>query len=196
MGTAINGRAINQVLADAVAAGHVPRVAAIVADRDGILCEGGAGVRIARESDDPVTTSTQFRIMSMTKMVCTVAALQQIERGELDLDAPVDSYCPEFADVVVLEGRPCKPLTIGPSSGSSPTCPTRRTCRMSTRSTWSGVHHSTLRTRLDTITATVGFDPLDGIGRNRLGLAYLVQRLRNSRVLDLPAPAYSTSRTS
>jgi hypothetical protein len=72
MGTAINGRAINQVLADAVAAGHVPRVAAIVADRDGILYEGGAGVRIAGESDDPVTTSTQFRIMSMTKMVCTV----------------------------------------------------------------------------------------------------------------------------
>lgn len=104
MGTAINGRAINQVLADAVAAGHVPHVAVIVADRDGILYEGGAGVRIAGESDDPVTTSTQFRIMSMTKMVCTVAALQQIEKGELDLGAPVDSYCPEFAGVVVLEG--------------------------------------------------------------------------------------------
>jgi len=82
----------------------VPHVAAIVADRDGILYEGGAGVRIAGGSDDPVTTSTQFRIMSMTKMVCTVAALQQIKRGELDLDAPVDSYCPEFAGVVVLEG--------------------------------------------------------------------------------------------
>ena len=37
---------------------------------------------------------------------------------------------------------------------------------------------------------------LDGIGRNRLGLAYLVWRLRNSRVLDLPAPSYRTSRTS
>jgi CubicO group peptidase (beta-lactamase class C family) len=42
--------------------------------------------------------------MSMTKMVATVAALQQAERGRLDLDAPVAEYCPEFADVRVLEG--------------------------------------------------------------------------------------------
>ena len=57
------------------------------------------GCAIAGESDDPVGTSTQFRIMSMTKMVCTAAALQQKERGDLDLDAPVEDYCPEFADV-------------------------------------------------------------------------------------------------
>src|SRR5439155_9864383 len=45
-----------------------------------------------------------FHIMSMTKIVATTAALQQMERGELDLDAPVDSYCPQFADVQVLDG--------------------------------------------------------------------------------------------
>jgi methyl acetate hydrolase len=45
-----------------------------------------------------------FRIMSMTKMPCTVAALQQVENGHLDLDAPVAQYCPEFADVQVLAG--------------------------------------------------------------------------------------------
>jgi CubicO group peptidase (beta-lactamase class C family) len=37
---------------------------------------------------------TLFRIMSMTKMPCTVAALQQVEQGNLDLDAPVADYCP------------------------------------------------------------------------------------------------------
>ncbi len=84
--------------------GAVPHVAAIVADRDGVLYEGGAGIRIAGESDDPVGTSTHFRIMSMTKMVCTVAALQQKERGGLDFDAPVEEYVPDFADVKVLEG--------------------------------------------------------------------------------------------
>lgn len=104
MGRAIDGSAIDAVLEGAVASGAVPHVAAIAADRDGILYEGGAGVRIAGESDDPVTTSTQFRIMSMTKMVCTTAALQQKERGELDLDAPVEEYCPEFAQVQVLDG--------------------------------------------------------------------------------------------
>ena len=40
----------------------------------------------------------------MTKMVTTTAALQQVERGNLDLDAPVEQYLPEFADLQVLEG--------------------------------------------------------------------------------------------
>ena len=104
MSSAINGSAIDKVLRDAVAAGAVPHVAAIAADRDGIIYEGGAGPRTAGESNDAVTTSTVFHIMSMTKMVATTAALQQAERGELNLDAPVDTYRPEFAEVQVLEG--------------------------------------------------------------------------------------------
>lgn len=104
MSRTIDGTGIDHVLEAAVSRGAVPHVAAIAADADGIFYEGGAGVRIAGESDDPVTTSTQFRIMSMTKMVCTAAALQQVERGELDLAAPVEQYVPEFADVKVLDG--------------------------------------------------------------------------------------------
>jgi PucR-like helix-turn-helix protein len=51
-----------------------------------------------------------------------------------------------------------------------------------------GVHHSTLQTRVDAISDIVGFDPLSGLGRTRLGIAYLVWRLRHSHVFDLPAP--------
>ena len=104
MSRALDTEAIDKVLQDGVDSGAVPHVAAIAADRDGIIYEGGTGVRIAGESDDPVGTSTQFRIMSMTKMVATTAALQQVERGELDLDAPVEDYRPEFAELQVLEG--------------------------------------------------------------------------------------------
>lgn len=104
MSTRIDPGMIDKVLREAVSTGAVPHVAAIAADRDGILYEGGAGVRIAGESDDPVGTSTQFRLMSMTKMVCTTVALQQVERGELDLDAAVADYVPAFADVPVLDG--------------------------------------------------------------------------------------------
>src|SRR5437660_1721056 len=84
--------------------GNVPPVAAIAADRDGVMYEGGAGVRAIGEADDPVGAGTQFRIMSMTKMVATVAALQQVEQGRLDLDAPVEQYRPEFAQIQVLDG--------------------------------------------------------------------------------------------
>ncbi len=104
MTRSIDGSGIDEVLEEAVDDGAVPHVAAIAADADGVFYEGGAGVRIAGESDDPVDTSTQFRIMSMTKMVCTTVALQQKERGELDFDAPVEDYLPEFADLKVLDG--------------------------------------------------------------------------------------------
>jgi CubicO group peptidase (beta-lactamase class C family) len=103
MGTAIDGTAIDKVLRDAVDSGAVPHVAAIAASRDGVIYEGSAGLRAAGESD-PVTVDTLFRIMSMTKMPCTVAALQQVEKGQLDLQAPVADYCPEFAGLQVLTG--------------------------------------------------------------------------------------------
>ena len=60
MTRSINGEAIDAVLAAAVERGAVPHVAAIVADADGVFYEGGAGVRVQGESEDPVTTSTQF----------------------------------------------------------------------------------------------------------------------------------------
>ena len=103
MSSAIDAAAIDKVLQDAVASGAVPHVAAIAADRDGVIYQGAAGPRAAGESD-PVSTGTLFRIMSMTKMPCTVAALQQVEQGNLDLDAPVAEYRPEFAGVQVLTG--------------------------------------------------------------------------------------------
>ena len=59
-----------------------------------------------------------------------------------------------------------------------------------------GVHHSTLQTRLDAISNIVGFDPLDGVGRTRLGIAYLVWRLRHSHVLDAPAPTAELAHTN
>lgn len=50
------------------------------------------------------------------------------------------------------------------------------------------VHHSTLQARCDTIKADLGFDPLQGFGRTRLGTAFLVHRLSRSTVLDMPTP--------
>jgi methyl acetate hydrolase len=101
--TDIDGAGIDKVLRDAVDSGAVPHVAAIAADRDGVIYQGAAGPRAVGE-DAPVSTDTLFRIMSMTKMPCTVVALQEMEKGNLDLDAPVVNYCPEFDEVQVLTG--------------------------------------------------------------------------------------------
>jgi len=71
---------------------------------------------VAGESE-PVTPDTMLRIASMTKTITTVAALQLWERGHLHLEAPVDTYCPQFAVLQVLDGfdgdtpRLCPPAT-------------------------------------------------------------------------------------
>jgi len=94
---------IDEVLQNAVARGDVPGVVAMAAGDAGPIYEGAAGVREAG-SDDPITADTMLRIASMTKMVTTVAALQLVEQGNLDLDEPVAKYRPEFAELQVLEG--------------------------------------------------------------------------------------------
>jgi len=94
---------IDSVLQAAVDAGAVPNVVAMAADTSGPIYEGAAGPRAVGASD-PVTPDTMFRIASMTKMVATVAALQLVERGQLDLDDPIETYLPEFGELQVLEG--------------------------------------------------------------------------------------------
>ncbi|WP_404472846.1 hypothetical protein [Microbacterium aerolatum] len=59
-----------------------------------------------------------------------------------------------------------------------------------------GIHHSTMTTRVATVAGELGFDPLDGIGRLRFGLAYLVWRLQTSGPLTLPAPVDGIARTA
>lgn len=50
-------------------------------------------------------------------MMCTVAALQQAEKGALELDAPVDTCRTEFADLGVLEGFDDDTPKIRPGGG-------------------------------------------------------------------------------
>ncbi len=107
---------IDRVLQDAVESGAVPNVVAMAADRSGVIYEGATGPRMAG-GRDPVTADTHFRIMSMTKMVATVAALQQMENGNLDLDAPVDTYCPDFAKLQVLDGFDGETPKLRPPAG-------------------------------------------------------------------------------
>jgi len=96
-------RRVDDVLQAAVENGDVPCVVAMAGDRDGVIYEGAAGER-APGSGEMVGPDTMFRIASMTKMVATVAALQLVEHGRLDLDDPVETYLPEFGGLQVLEG--------------------------------------------------------------------------------------------
>ncbi|PPS90269.1 serine hydrolase domain-containing protein [Streptomyces sp. MH60] len=54
------------------------------------------GVELPAASRVPVTVDTPFDLASLTKLFTAVAAVQQIERGTLGIDAEVGAYLPDF----------------------------------------------------------------------------------------------------
>ncbi|MER6469579.1 serine hydrolase domain-containing protein [Streptomyces collinus] len=56
----------------------------------------GTGVELPPADRVPVTLDTPFDLASLTKLFTSVAAVQQIERGTLGMDARVGAYLPEF----------------------------------------------------------------------------------------------------
>lgn len=81
----------------------VPGVVAMVTDRDGNLYEGAAGVR-RLDRPDPMTTDSIFALFSTTKAITSTAALQLVEDGRLDLDAPASRYAPHIGALQVIDG--------------------------------------------------------------------------------------------
>ena len=82
---------------------RVPGVVAMATDRQRNIYEGAAGKRrLDRDAD--MTTDTVFAIFSTTKAITGTAALQLVEEGRLDLDAPAKRYVPDIGKLQVIEG--------------------------------------------------------------------------------------------
>lgn len=77
-------------------------VAGVTTDRETIALTA-AGVR-AIDDPAPMTTDDVFAIFSTTKAITGTVALQLVESGQLDLDAPARSYLPALGDVQVIDG--------------------------------------------------------------------------------------------
>lgn len=58
--------------------------------------ETDAGVELPERDRVPMTADTPFDLASVTKLFTAVAAVQQLERGTLGLDARVGAYLPDF----------------------------------------------------------------------------------------------------
>jgi methyl acetate hydrolase len=79
----------------------------MVTSRNGNIYEGAAGkLRIDRPA--PMTTESSFAIFSTTKAITGTAALQLIEEGRLDLDAPASKYAPDIGRLQVIDGFDAK----------------------------------------------------------------------------------------
>lgn len=74
---------------------HVPGVSVAVVENGEY--EWGSGFGLADMEDNaPASEHTLFRLASISKSLTATAAMQLWERGQLDLDAPVQKYCPSF----------------------------------------------------------------------------------------------------
>ena len=86
---------IEAAIAKFMAANKVPGLAAAVVENGALEWSAGFG-SADLENAVPATASTLFRLGSVSKPMTAVAAMQLWERGKLDLDAPVQKYCPSF----------------------------------------------------------------------------------------------------
>jgi uncharacterized protein YbbC (DUF1343 family)/CubicO group peptidase (beta-lactamase class C family) len=88
---------IDAIVGEEIRAGHIPGAVVIVGNDGGIVYRRAFGDRSFGPPPVPMTPDTIFDLASLTKVIATTTAVMQlVERGKLDLDAPVAHYWPEF----------------------------------------------------------------------------------------------------
>src|SRR5260370_6325642 len=86
---------IEKAVSSFMSANSVPGIGAALVLEGEPVWSAGFGMADL-ENFAPATSSTLFRLGSISKSLTSVAVLQLWERGKLDLDAPVQKYCPAF----------------------------------------------------------------------------------------------------
>lgn len=97
-GDGVNAAVFDSAVEDGIRGGVYPGAALVVGTHDRILLARGYG-RLTWSAKSPSVSvdSTFWDLASLTKVAATTPALMLlIERGKVDLDAPVVRYVPEF----------------------------------------------------------------------------------------------------
>ena len=98
---------IDTILQTAVDAAEVPGVVAMVANEKSVIYQGAFGVR-GSDAAAKMSEDTVFRIASMVKLLTSVAAMQLVERGKLNLHEPAAKIDPTLGSPRVLTGFDAK----------------------------------------------------------------------------------------
>jgi len=112
---------LDRALSQPVQRGDIPGVVAGLTDKSQNTYLAAFGER-ALGKGVQMTTDSVFNLASMTKAIAGTAAMQLVERGKLELDAPISQYVARAAEFQVFEGfdekgeprlRPAKrPITL------------------------------------------------------------------------------------
>ncbi|HWC17341.1 MAG TPA: serine hydrolase domain-containing protein [Terriglobales bacterium] len=88
-------RAIDQIATQELQKQNIPAMTVAVAWDGKVIYSKGFGIADV-ENGIPATAQTLIRTGSIAKPITATAALTLMEAGKLDLDAPVQKYCPAF----------------------------------------------------------------------------------------------------
>lgn len=86
---------IEAAVAKFMSSTHVPGVSVAVVENGAYEWAQGFGLADL-ENNAPANERTLYRLGSISKSLTATAAMELWERGKLDLDAPVQKYCPAF----------------------------------------------------------------------------------------------------
>jgi CubicO group peptidase (beta-lactamase class C family) len=78
--------------------GHQGRIVTREATGWALRYADGDGTELPRDQWTPMRTDTIFDLASVSKLFTSIVVMQQVEAGRIDLDAPVATYVPEFAE--------------------------------------------------------------------------------------------------
>ena len=108
------------VLEHTINAGTLNFAVAAVGNAGGQTWSHAAGYQDA-EKTKPASPNNIIQIASMTKLVTTIAALQLMEQGKLDLDTPISAYASELNELQVLTGFEADDTPIFEKANRAPT---------------------------------------------------------------------------
>ncbi len=86
----------------------LPALSIALVDDQKVVWAAGYGFQ-DRDRKIPATAETVYRVGSVSKLFTDVAIMQLVEKGKIDIDAPVAKYLPDFKPVY-KEGE--KPITL------------------------------------------------------------------------------------
>jgi len=95
---------IDSLMQSEVDAGRIAGCLCLVARGDQVAYVGTWGYQ-DREQKTRMSQDTIFRIYSMSKPITSVAVMQLVEQGRLQLDDPASKYLPVLKDLMVLTGK-------------------------------------------------------------------------------------------
>jgi serine beta-lactamase-like protein LACTB len=97
-------KAVDTLISSYVSEHRVPGLSIAVVQHGRVVLAQGYGLADI-ENNVPASADTVYRIASISKSITASAVMKLVESGKIDLDAPIQKYCPAF---------PQKPWPITP----------------------------------------------------------------------------------